>query len=545
MRNHCSSAVLTLICCLAASRMNLAQVALYDNLDFALPTSGTPIGPRFVDSTELLAQQFRTTAASNVSSVGIHVQRVGSPTGNVSVQIWTDTGTDAPSEPFQTIGAFDVATLSTTGEIVRFPDLNVDLLSQTPYYVVLDNSETSINSAQDSYRIGMLGLNEDDQAQGTNDAAFVTGSAPAEFDGSWIPLRDPQSLGCHPQFGCPNFLRMSVEATNAPHVAVYDNMELAPIDNIPGAIGPRFTSHQEDLAQQFLMGEQTNISSVSLLLNRVGSPTGEVSVEIWEDRQPGQPSSLVTSVGTIDLAELSTTPEEVTFDTLVTGLTAGAPYHVVLNNLGTSINSAQDSYRFAVLGSNDDVAAEGTNGAAFLLGSSPEEFQGAWTPVPETLGCHPTGGCPNYLRMHVESATLLGDFDEDGALDADDIDALTASVHSGSDDRSFDLNNSAKVDFADRDIWIEQLATTRPGDADLDGEVDFPDFLALSAGFGASGGWAEGDFDGNGQIDFADFLTLSNNFGPSGAPSAPVPEPSSLVLLLAALMAGRYTTKRR
>ena len=531
MSRKITPSTLALFVYLVAPQISSAQTALYDNLDFALPPSGESIGPRFVDNSELTAQQFWTTHAHRVSSVGVHVQRVGSPTGEVSVEIWNDNGGDTPGSHVETIGSFDVASISTASEVVHFPDLNLDLLPESPYYVVLNNSGTSINSAQDSYRTGMLGLNEDDQAHGTNGAAFVAGSAPTEFEGEWIPVRDPRSLGCHPQFGCPNYLRMSVEATAPSHVALYDNMDVEPIDNIPGAIGPRFISNQEDNAQQFLVGEHTNVSSVSLFLNRVGSPTGEVAVEIWRDQDPGRPSQLVTTVGTIDLTQLSTTPEEVIFNTLVTGLAPGAAYHVVLNNLDTSINSAQDSYRFGVLGRNDDEQADGTNGAASMLGSSPEEASGAWIPIRESLGCHPTGGCPNYLRMTVTSATLLGDFDEDGMLDSDDIDSLATMIRSNSDDRSFDLNNSATLDLTDRDIWVEQLAGTRFGDADLDGSVAFSDFLALSAGFGQSGGWGEGDFDSDGTVDFEDFLVLSSNFGQTSAAIASVPEPSALRIL--------------
>ena len=47
----------------------------------------------------------------------------------------------------------------------------------------------------------------------------------------------------------------------------------------------------------------------------------------------------------------------------------------------------------------------------------------------------------------------------------------------------------------------------------LDGNVAFDDFLALSAQFGSEGGWGEGDFDGSGQVDFDDFLLLSAFFG--------------------------------
>ena len=75
-----------------------------------------------------------------------------------------------------------------------------------------------------------------------------------------------------------------------------------------------------------------------------------------------------------------------------------------------------------------------------------------------------------------------------------------------------------------------------PGDANLDGSVDFSDFLLLSTNFGLTGGWRDGDFDDDGFIQFSDFLILSTNFGQSKnevpAPSQSVPEPSGIVVAL-------------
>jgi|GEM_PF-4706520 len=73
-----------------------------------------------------------------------------------------------------------------------------------------------------------------------------------------------------------------------------------------------------------------------------------------------------------------------------------------------------------------------------------------------------------------------------------------------------------------------------PGDADLNGAVEFADFLALSSNFGGENPhFGQGDFDCNGAVEFADFLALSNSFGQSAAASAEsasVPEPASAVL---------------
>lgn len=125
---------------------------------------------------------------------------------------------------------------------------------------------------------------------------------------------------------------------------------------------------------------------------------------------------------------------------------------------------------------------------------------------------------------------IAGDFDADGELTAADIDLLSSAV--GMADLSFDVNGDGEVSGADRDFWVSDLAQTFRGDADLNGVVEFPDFLALSGAFGTEGGWAEGDFNGDGIVEFPDFLDLSANFGSMREAAASVPEPSGSSLLL-------------
>ncbi|MDB5300625.1 MAG: hypothetical protein JWO87_2288, partial [Phycisphaerales bacterium] len=82
-------------------------------------------------------------------------------------------------------------------------------------------------------------------------------------------------------------------------------------------------------------------------------------------------------------------------------------------------------------------------------------------------------------------------------------------------------------------------------DANLDGHVDFSDFVALSTHFGQpDASWAHGNFLGDPTIDFADFVALSTHFGAgsltsqqraevaafSAAHSSAVPEPGSRAL---------------
>ena len=76
------------------------------------------------------------------------------------------------------------------------------------------------------------------------------------------------------------------------------------------------------------------------------------------------------------------------------------------------------------------------------------------------------------------------------------------------------VDADGEVTTADANYIVENSLNTRPGDADLNGEINFPDFLALSAGFGkADSTWSSGDFNGDGEVTFPDFLVLSSTFG--------------------------------
>ena len=83
-----------------------------------------------------------------------------------------------------------------------------------------------------------------------------------------------------------------------------------------------------------------------------------------------------------------------------------------------------------------------------------------------------------------------------------------------------------------------------PGDANLDGSVNFSDYLVLESNFGNAGGWTNGDFNGNGMVDFSDYLALEANFGQGGVGSVPEPLTVTFLLAGATLYVRRFSIRR-
>jgi ELWxxDGT repeat protein len=108
---------------------------------------------------------------------------------------------------------------------------------------------------------------------------------------------------------------------------------------------------------------------------------------------------------------------------------------------------------------------------------------------------------------------LVGDTNGDLLLDSRDIDAVFAASRANSTDSVFDVNGDGVVAATDGAYIVESIIGTKVGDLDLNGRVEFADFLILSTNFGQSATYAEGDADGDGMVGFADFLLMSANFG--------------------------------
>lgn len=141
------------------------------------------------------------------------------------------------------------------------------------------------------------------------------------------------------------------------------------------------------------------------------------------------------------------------------------------------------------------------------------------------------------LNQQVSSSILNGDH----VFDVHDIDDMTTAI--GSTDTRFDLTGDGVVDAADRESLLTDVLQVIAGDNDMDGDVDFADFLLTSDSFGQSSGWMGGDYDGDGKTLFADFLLLSHNFGATTAAQS-VPEPSTNMLAVLAVFATLICLRR-
>lgn len=146
-------------------------------------------------------------------------------------------------------------------------------------------------------------------------------------------------------------------------------------------------------------------------------------------------------------------------------------------------------------------------------------------------GDDPEGNPAGAVLVFQYGNEVLGDFSDNGVLDAADIDELAAEVAAGNFALHHDINNDGVLSFLDQTAWVNRLAGTSFGDANLDGEVNFDDFVSLSTNFRQNGGWAAGDFDGSGGVGFADFVLLSTNFGKANTAIATVPEPQGVSTL--------------
>lgn len=230
------------------------------------------------------------------------------------------------------------------------------------------------------------------------------------------------------------------------------------------------------------------------------------------------------------------------FDKLVVGgsvLLDGSLNVSLMNGFSPASGSSFDILDFAVL----DGVFSSVNLPTLAGGLSWDQSELLTTGVLSVVG---------------EGGPLMGDFNEDGTLDAADIDALTAVVIAGSNDAAFDVNGDTVVDQLDRTVWVQDLSGTWFGDSNLDGEFNSSDLVQVFAAgeyedaTAGNSTWATGDWNGDGDFTSSDLVTAFGDGGFEQGPRtaiASVPEPSSALLAmcattLLAMLYRRRLTKR-
>ena len=173
-----------------------------------------------------------------------------------------------------------------------------------------------------------------------------------------------------------------------------------------------------------------------------------------------------------------------------------------------------------------------------------DENDASWAALLQTMGIAPSDQNELHLGILVdpprgdEIVFEKGDTNLDGAIDAADIDLLFKAVNENSVEAQFDINDDGSVNSADPVAWIEDVNNTYSGDANLDGEFNSGDLVAV---FGAGlyetkqpAGWAQGDWNGDMVFDSGDLVVAfaGGGYEEGVRGVAAVPEPSSLVLLL-------------
>ena len=157
---------------------------------------------------------------------------------------------------------------------------------------------------------------------------------------------------------------------------------------------------------------------------------------------------------------------------------------------------------------------------------------------------NPSSVADGKLIMMATTILSLGDFDNNGLYDCDDIDMLVAAVAAASNQVSFDLTGDGLVNLDDVNAWLAQAGQVNlgegkaylAGDANLDGFVDASDFNVWNVNkFTTHPGWCAGDFNADGSIDTSDFNVWNMNKFASSDLALSVPEPQNLTMLVLGL----------
>lgn len=135
---------------------------------------------------------------------------------------------------------------------------------------------------------------------------------------------------------------------------------------------------------------------------------------------------------------------------------------------------------------------------------------------------------------------LLGDYNNNGVVDAADYTVWRDQLGESGADLAADGDGDGQVTTADYAIWRNNFGLRSgpiiPGDYNTDGVVDAADYTIWRDQLGESGADLAADGDGDGQVTTSDYSIWRSNFGQSNSvislQVAQVPEPASVGVLL-------------
>jgi uncharacterized protein YjbI with pentapeptide repeats len=227
----------------------------------------------------------------------------------------------------------------------------------------------------------------------------------------------------------------------------------------------------------------------------------------------------------------------------------GAMFFLLLNPM-VNTDFAGADLSGSVLAGRDESSANfsGANLMNAVLGFSlnASEFSSQttynqWTQFPDDFD--PTSRGLTYLE------SSPGDLDGIDGLSAEDVDYLSRRIRTGfmswQPVEMFDLNADSVVDHDDISVWVKDIKHTYFGDANLDGEFNSNDLVAVFVHgeyedqVSVNSSWATGDWNADGEFDSSDLVRAFQDGGFEQGPRVAVnavPEPTSVVLLAVSLL---------